>query len=107
MALVDIRVVEFIGLLMEVSARKGSLAQGSPSMGIKINMIRPIMAAKLLVVSQEMVVGVLWHNLTVTLEERQMRDLLMWIRWSLREKVQLLLSFKEYPTSKNKNKNSL
>ena len=46
--------------------------------------------------------GVLQHILTISPGERQTRDMLIWIRWSLREEAKLLPPFDGCPTPNHK-----
>ena len=63
-----------------------------------IQMFQPTSVFSLLVVSQEMEMGVLQHNITMILGEGQTKLMLKRIGWNLKEKAKLMPPFDEYPT---------
>lgn len=55
-----------------------------------IQVSRPLMVFNLLMLSQKMETGVLQHNLTQCSEEGQVKEMLKWIKWNLRDEAKLL-----------------
>ena len=67
----------------------------------QIQVFQPYMMFSLLVMSQEMEMWVLQHNVTLIPGERQSLDMLKRIGWNLREEAKLMLPIDKCPTSQH------